>query len=692
MQLKHLQKDGIILCTSVILFFFIRIDITSQNLLSGCESVAYDSIYNRYLVSSLLSQRIIAIDKEGNQSIFKQSIPSFGNCITDSVLYVAGGTNVRGIDLETGELVMNVNFPGTVQLDGVTVDKNGYLYVVATRSDKIIKLNLSDETQTILVDGGLATAPQDIIYDDSRNRLLVCHFQRNAPIIAIDPDDGTMDTVAILEPGFSDGITVDADGNVYVGSYDDGGKIYMFDGDFKNPPALIATNMGEPAGIDVNRIDNVLAVPSFAGNSVTFIQLPAVYLNGNLSADITTGHAPLAVQFNDLSSSNPGINSWKWDFDNDGATDSEEQNPYWTFNEPGHYSVKLTVESDSLVEEIIYEKFVHVFNGESAIELPGSGSYVLVNQSESLIMGSEWTLEGWVNPSNMNAKNILDNGTVNLYTNRNSSSIYKKNSLGIKFIKDDGSAVRFSTSDSSITQDTWNHFALSYNYGLSRFKVYINGNEEELTVTDSLIFDMPLIGNNDSPLIIGNNITYLRGLLGVIDELRIWNVARSGEDIRSTMEEYLTGNESGLAAYWKMNEGTGSEILDLTGNGNSGVITECIYSDGIDFSIFTSNGDYNTNTGAIPDEYLLAQNYPNPFNPATIIEFQLPVSGHVQLDIYNLSGELITTLVNREFAAGYNRVVWNGRNNQGFNATSGIYFYRIIAGSFSTVRKMILVR
>jgi PKD repeat protein len=466
----------------------------------------------------------------------------------------------------------------------------------------------------------------------------------------------------------------------------------MYDSDFHNPPVLIATGMGEPAGIDVNRIDNVLAVPSFADNSVAFIQLPAIYLNAEFSSDVTTGHAPFTVQFNDISTSNPGVNSWKWDFDNDGVVDSDEQYPVWTYNNPGRYSVKLSIESDSLSKEIVYENYIHIFNGESSVEFPVAGSYVRVEPSESITMESEWTLEGWFKPTSLNGKIIVDKGTVNLFTNRSSSTLYRKNSLGIKLTKEDGSTVRFSTSDSSLTSDTWNHFALSYSYSSSLLKVYINGEEEPITIADSVLFDQPLKTNGDSPLIIGNNPLYKRGLIGCIDELRIWKAARTGEDIKLNMEEYLTGGESGLSAYWKMNEGNGSELIDLTGNNNNGVLTESNYSDGIDFSVFTSNERYAVESEIVPEKFGLMQNYPNPFNPETTIEFLLPVRSHVQLSVYNLSGELITTLVNRDFKAGSNRVVWNGRNNRGGVVPSGIYFYRIMTPAFSEIRKMVLLR
>ncbi len=94
----------------------------------------------------------------------------------------------------------------------------------------------------------------------------------------------------------------------------------------------------------------------------------------------------------------------------------------------------------------------------------------------------------------------------------------------------------------------------------------------------------------------------------------------------------------------------------------------------------------------IPTEYGLDQNYPNPFNPVTTIRFALPQSGNVTLKIFNLSGQLVRTLVSSEFAAGQHQIVWNGRNDNGEKVASGMYLYRITAGSFVQTKKMMLMK
>jgi hypothetical protein len=97
-------------------------------------------------------------------------------------------------------------------------------------------------------------------------------------------------------------------------------------------------------------------------------------------------------------------------------------------------------------------------------------------------------------------------------------------------------------------------------------------------------------------------------------------------------------------------------------------------------------------TGGIPTAYSLAQNYPNPFNPSTAIEFTLPRPGQVTLEIYDIIGRKVRTLLSDVLTAGTKRVVWDGNSADGTSVASGVYFYRIAAGSYSETRKMLLLK
>jgi hypothetical protein len=94
----------------------------------------------------------------------------------------------------------------------------------------------------------------------------------------------------------------------------------------------------------------------------------------------------------------------------------------------------------------------------------------------------------------------------------------------------------------------------------------------------------------------------------------------------------------------------------------------------------------------VPDRFSLSQNYPNPFNPHTSIEYALSKDTQVRLCVYNVLGEKVTVLVDEYQAAGHQRVRWDGRNQQGEDVASGVYFYRLETREFSMVRKMTLIR
>jgi len=90
----------------------------------------------------------------------------------------------------------------------------------------------------------------------------------------------------------------------------------------------------------------------------------------------------------------------------------------------------------------------------------------------------------------------------------------------------------------------------------------------------------------------------------------------------------------------------------------------------------------------IPEAFNLEQNYPNPFNPITLIRYQLPVSSPVILKVFNVLGEQVAALIDNEIQdAGFKQVEW-----QAGNLPSGVYLYRLIAGEFTQVKKLVILR
>jgi hypothetical protein len=88
----------------------------------------------------------------------------------------------------------------------------------------------------------------------------------------------------------------------------------------------------------------------------------------------------------------------------------------------------------------------------------------------------------------------------------------------------------------------------------------------------------------------------------------------------------------------------------------------------------------------------LEQNYPNPFNPQTTIAYSLKERGRVKIDVYNVNGELVKTLLDENRDAGADKVTWNGTNNANQPVSSGVYFYKLVTNNFSQTKKMVLLK
>jgi hypothetical protein len=94
----------------------------------------------------------------------------------------------------------------------------------------------------------------------------------------------------------------------------------------------------------------------------------------------------------------------------------------------------------------------------------------------------------------------------------------------------------------------------------------------------------------------------------------------------------------------------------------------------------------------IPSVYSLSQNYPNPFNPTTKMNYALPKRSRVIISVYNVLGQEVTTLLNKEQDYGYHTVTWNGTDRIGKQVASGVYFARLTTKNFSQTKKMLMLK
>ncbi len=114
--------------------------------------------------------------------------------------------------------------------------------------------------------------------------------------------------------------------------------------------------------------------------------------------------------------------------------------------------------------------------------------------------------------------------------------------------------------------------------------------------------------------------------------------------------------------------------------------------DATDAPFGLERGTTDTEPALLPRAYALLQNTPNPFNPSTLIPFELPSTGWVQLDVFDAAGQHVRRLVHAAYSAGRYTVDWNGRDARGRTLPSGVYFYRMQSGAFTQTRRLLLLK
>jgi len=253
---------------------------SSQNLLNNPESAVYDSLHFRYLVSNWADGSIVQIDNNGNQSYFVTGHGSInGIYITQNKVFAGCSTKVKGFDLDTKELIMDLAILGAINLNDVTADNAGNLYVTDFNKSEIIKINIENQTYSTFVTS-LTLQPNGILFDDPNDRLLLCSFGYNIPILKISLEDSSVSVLANTTLAQCDGFTKDDFGNYYISSWATK-SIYRFNSSFDNPPELFYTNSQAPVDLSYNSVDEILIAPIMFLNTMVLIPISPVSVDDN---------------------------------------------------------------------------------------------------------------------------------------------------------------------------------------------------------------------------------------------------------------------------------------------------------------------------------------------------------------------------------------------------------------------------
>ena len=254
-------------------------------------------------------------------------------------------------------------------------------------------------------------------------------------------------------------------------------------------------------------------------------------------------------------------------------------------------AVLKAVETNKLPTEIIYTLTDLPDNGQlilnnptgKALSFDGSNDYIALGNPNALQITENQTIELWIKPNYFNYRQNPFNkawggeGTLTLEGNvswaADGTVHYYYGVTGRDWGSSGINYQAFNTNQ-SLNINQWSHLAVVRDFSNQKLSWYINGVKVNETYT---IFNSATPSNN--PIYIGTGYTnYFNGL---IDEVRIWNKARTQAEIQADINRQLTGNETGLVGYWNFNEGLGNTVTDLTNNHNNGTIYGATWTTGI---------------------------------------------------------------------------------------------------------------
>ncbi len=375
-------------------------------------------------------------------------------------------------------------------------------------------------------------------------------------------------------------------------------------------------------------------------NYVTVSAVPVA----NFSGAPASGTAPLTVNFTDLSSGVP--NSWSWNF-GDGGT-STAQNPQRIYTTAGSYTVSLTVSNTCGADGETKTAYITV----SAPPAQQCDDFADGNITNWVNSTGTWTATGGFMKGNSNTQN----------------------------------AKR--------TSPFGSHSATTVNVDM-RFLTGRNSRQGRL-----------IWGYVDA-----NNYRFLQGD-DVNNRWRIYERVGGTNNLRLNVNSSLStntwydvtvtvaSNGSATFAINGVNLGTynfSTAVTGLVGCGfnqsNCDFDNFCVGAAGGAPASFGGDALAGMSPDELPDEFEVHQNYPNPFNPSTEISFYLPEAAQVSVEVFNILGQRITTLLDGYTEAGLTTLTWNSNDVTGVPVSSGIYFYRVLVENRDPVtKKMILIK
>lgn len=326
------------------------------------------------------------------------------------------------------------------------------------------------------------------------------------------------------------------------------------------------------------------------------------------------------------------------------------------------------------------------------INATGDDGYINMGDAQTLRVSNSLTMEAWIYPT---GPGLSDPWGGNIINKEGEYEIIRSRDGAIRWaFKNTSPGWVWQNSYFHVPEEQWLHLAIVYDYDQNEVRCYFNGKHFRTQPANGPIGDFHT--NLNDFRIGGRQGVSAEKFQGIIDEVRIWNRARTASQIKATWNDtlhtaYYSTSDSGLIGYWRMDDvedrGDGIFVVkDYSINGNDGILNGDVILTGLPTRIADR-------VAALPVEFVLEQNYPNPFNPQTTIRYHLPAAAEIDITVYNLMGQRVRQLFRGTQAAGSYHLNWDGNNESGQTVAGGMYFYRLTVNTRAVqVRKMLLMR